>query len=105
MVDANNATITFSSPQTGTAVATLGAGGGGSSGTSGTSGIVGYTGSFTNLTTWSVTHNLSCDYPLVTVWDNNRYVVVPSGIQSVNSNSLNVYFSSPQTGKVIIGKI
>ena len=57
------------------------------------------------LATWSVTHNLNCDFPLVTVWDNNRNVVVPSGINSVDANSLNVYFSSLQTGKIVIGKI
>jgi len=105
MVDANNTTITFSSNVYGTAVATLGAGGGGSSGTSGTSGLVGYSASFTSLATWSVAHNLNCEFPLVTVWDNNRYVVVPSGIQSVDANNLNVYFSSAQTGKIIIGKV
>jgi len=62
-----------------------------------------YTASFTSLTTWSVAHNLNSDYPLVTVWDNSRNVVVPTRINSVDANNINVYFSSAQSGKVVVG--
>ena len=54
------------------------------------------------LSTSAVTHNLNSDYPVITVWDNSRNVVIPSRINSVDANSINVYFSSAQTGRVVV---
>jgi hypothetical protein len=63
-----------------------------------------FTGSFTNSATWSVVHNLNSDYPSITVWNSSRDVVIPTRINSVDENNVNVYFSSAQTGKVVIVK-
>ena len=63
-----------------------------------------FTGSFTNSATWSVVHNLNSDYPSITVWNSSRDVVIPTRINSVDANNVNVYFSSAQTGKVVIVK-
>jgi hypothetical protein len=48
---------------------------------------------------------LGTDYPLVTVWNNSRDVVVPTRINSVDTNTVNVYFSSAQTGVVVVGRV
>ena len=66
---------------------------------------LGYSASFTNLDTWSVVHNLGTQYPLVTVWNNSNDVVVPSRINASDTNTVVVYFSSLQTGTVIVGRV
>jgi hypothetical protein len=76
----------------------------GSSGTSGTNGTGGLIQHFSAANTWSVVHNLGTDYPLVTVWDNNKNVIIPSQITSVDGNTVTVIFSSPVDGYVNVAK-
>jgi len=54
----------------------------------------------TPATTWTFVHNLGERYPAIQVFDSNGYVVVPTNIQSVNTNTLVVSFSSTQSGTV-----
>jgi hypothetical protein len=116
-VDSNNIEVRFSIPQTGTAIATLGGSGAvgltgtsgvsgtnGTSGTSGRDGIGGYTQTFTSQATWSIAHNLDIDYPTVTIWDNNKNVIIPSSIISIDNNNIQVTFSQPIAGNVNVVK-
>jgi hypothetical protein len=103
-IDSNNLDVYFSSAQSGNI--NIAPGGhiiSGSVPVSNISGLI-YSGSYTNSATWSVPHNLNSDFPVVTVWDNNRDVVIPSRINSEDSNNIKVYFSSNQTGKVVVIK-
>jgi len=103
-INSNNLDVYFSSPQSGNI--NIAPGGhiiSGSVPASNISGLL-FTGSFTNSATWSVVHNLNSDYPSITVWNSSRDVVIPTRINSVDANNVNVYFSSAQTGKVVIVK-
>jgi hypothetical protein len=76
----------------------------GTSGTSGRDGFGGYTQVFAAQTTWSIAHNLDIDYPIVTVWDNNKNVIIPSSIISIDNNNIQVTFSQPIAGNVNVVK-
>jgi hypothetical protein len=104
-IDNDNINVIFSSPVAGSV--NVAKGGHFISGSVPLSNIsnLGYTASFTNQTTWSVNHNLGTDYPLVTIWNNDRDVVVPTRINSVDSNNVIVYFSTNQTGFVVVGRV
>jgi hypothetical protein len=104
-IDNDNIDVIFSSPVAGSV--NVAKGGHFISGSVPLSNIanLGFTASFTNQTTWSVNHNLGTDYPLVTVWNNDKDVVVPTRINSVNSNRVDVFFSSNQTGLVVVGRV
>jgi hypothetical protein len=91
-IDANNALITFSSAQTGKVVASLG---------TGPAGVTQY---FDAATTWTLAHNMGADYPIVTVWDMNRNIIFPQRIESINSNTVKVYFSQPMAGHLNVAK-
>ena len=108
-VDENNVNVYFSQPQTGVLSVTLGgagtAGTSGTSGTSGRDGLGGYTHTYTASTTWSVAHNLGMDFPIVTAWDTNRKVILPTEIYSVDTNNIEVYFSQPIAGTISVIKI
>ena len=117
-VDDNNLNVYFSQPQTGIVSVTLGgagtagtsgtsgiAGTSGTSGTSGRDGLGGYSHTYTASTTWSVAHNLGMDFPIVTAWDTNRKVVLPTEIYSVDTNNIEVYFSQPIAGTISVIKI
>jgi len=55
----------------------------------------------TAAVTWSFAHNLNTKYPAFEVYDSNDLVVIPSGIRVINSNSAELYFAAPSTGKAI----
>ena len=75
-VSSDSATITFPSAQTGRAIASLGTGPGG------------MTEAFSAATTWSVSHNMGADYPIVTVYDSNRKIVFPNEIRSIDADNV-----------------
>lgn len=54
----------------------------------------------TPATTWTFTHNLGEPNPNIQVFDSNGYVVVPSYILSVDNDTIQVHFSSAQSGVV-----
>jgi hypothetical protein len=115
VIDENNVNVYFSQPQTGVVSVTLGGAGtagtsgtsgtGGSSGTSGRDGLGGYSHTYTASTTWSVAHNLGMDFPIVTAWDTNRKVILPTEIYSVDDDNIEVYFSQPIAGTISVIKI
>ena len=91
-VNSDNATITFSVPTAGKAIASLGVGPGG---------LSQY---FSTSTTWSLAHNLNVDYPLVNVWDTNRNIIIPDRIESIDTNNIKVYLSAPKAGYLNVAK-
>ena len=48
--------------------------------------------------TWSFAHNLNSKYVNFEVYDSNNYVVIPSGIQVLTTNTAEIYFAAPSTG-------
>ena len=91
-IDSNTAHINFSSAQTGKVVASLG------------TGPAGLTQYFDSNTTWTLAHNMGADYPIVNVWDMNRNIVFPNKVESLNSNTVRVTFSSPVAGYLNVAK-
>ncbi len=91
-VNSDTATITFPSAQSGRAIASLGTGPGG------------MTQQFSAASTWSLNHNMATDYPIVTVYDNNRKIIFPQEIKSINANTVEVYFSTPVAGHLNVAK-
>jgi hypothetical protein len=51
-------------------------------------------------TMWTFSHYLGERYPSIEVFDSNGYVVIPTNILAVDQNTINVYFSSAQSGTV-----
>ena len=52
-------------------------------------------------TTWTFNHNLGEQYPAVTIYDDNDYVVIPTSVEAVSANQLVINFSSAQTGTAV----
>ena len=89
------------SGSSGTAGTSGSSGTSGTSGTDGTGGLVQY---FASATTWSVSHNLGTNYPLVNIWDSNNHIVVPQEITTIDGDTIEVTFSSPISGYVNVAK-
>ena len=51
--------------------------------------------------TWSFTHNLNNKYNTYEVYDSNDYVLIPSAIKAIDTNSAELYFVGPQTGRAV----
>jgi hypothetical protein len=54
---------------------------------------------FPAAATWSFTHNLGVQYPIITVYDSTDKVIVPEEIEAINSNELKIYFPWDVSGK------
>jgi hypothetical protein len=53
--------------------------------------------------TWSITHNLGYDYPNVTVYDGaTNKVMLPSDVTSINSNTTQITFATPEYGYALV---
>jgi hypothetical protein len=52
----------------------------------------------TGATTWTVNHNLSYDYPSVTIWDSTGNVIIPDSIIRVSNDQLTIGFISNESG-------
>ena len=89
------------SGSSGTAGTSGSSGTSGTSGTDGTGGLVQY---FASASTWSVSHNLGTNYPLVNIWDSNNHIVIPQQITTIDGNTIEVIFSSPVQGYVNVAK-
>lgn len=61
------------------------------------------TGSFTNVTSSIVTHNLGTKSIIVQVWDNSDFVINPSSIKADSENQVTVTFSTPESGYIVVG--
>jgi hypothetical protein len=57
----------------------------------------------TGSTTWNIVHNLGYDYPNVTVYDgSNNKVMLPADILSIDSNTTQVTFATPEYGYALV---
>jgi hypothetical protein len=52
----------------------------------------------TPSTTWTLDHNLNNSYPVITVYDNSGFVLIPSSIQSTSVNQTVITFSYSASG-------
>ena len=53
--------------------------------------------------TWTFVHNLSTQYPNVTVYDSNNNIVLPQSVTATNANTLVLEFGSPVSGYATAG--
>ena len=55
--------------------------------------------------TYTITHNLNEEYPLVQAWNTStKLVEVPSSIESLSANAIQVTFSTTFVGKIVVKK-
>ena len=54
--------------------------------------------------TYSITHNLNEDYPIVQAYDTTKKQVLPKEIESLTLNSINISFCDSFTGIIVIKK-
>jgi hypothetical protein len=59
---------------------------------------------FTSVTSSTVVHNLNTAYPLVQVYNTLDEQVIPQTIKILNSSSVEVDFSTPQSGYIVVAK-
>ena len=110
----NVATITFDSATTGRAVVAKGghlvsgsavlSGTGVFSGSAQIDAVTRYEESISGNTSYTLTHNLGEDYPIVQVYDTNKFQTIPGIISASDSNSVYIEFDSSFSGKVVIKK-
>jgi len=60
--------------------------------------------SFTDSSTWVVTHNLDTNTPLVQVYDINDYQIIPQTLRITDSNTVTITFPTVESGHVVVGK-
>jgi hypothetical protein len=110
----NVATITFDSATTGRAVVAKGghlvsgsavlSGTGVFSGSAQIDAVTRYEESISGNTSYTLTHNLGEDYPIVQVYDTNKFQTIPGIISASDANSVYIEFDSSFSGKVVIKK-
>ena len=110
----NVVTITFDSSTTGRAVVAKGghlvsgsavlSGTGVFSGSAQIDAVTRYEESISGNTSYTLTHNLGEDYPIVQVYDTNKFQTIPGIISASTANEVYIEFDSNFTGKVIIKK-
>ena len=110
----NVVTVTFDSSTTGRAVVAKGGhlvsgsavliGSGVFSGSAQIDTVTRYEETVTGNTSYTVTHNLGEDYPIVQVYDTNKFQTIPGIISASNANSVYIEFDSSFSGKVVIKK-
>ena len=59
---------------------------------------------FTNQSTWVVTHNLNTVNPIAQVYDVNDYQIIPQTLRVTNANTITVTFSQQESGYVVVAK-
>lgn len=63
-----------------------------------------YEESITGNTSYTITHSLGEDYPIVQVYDGNKDQVIPSNVRATNENTVTLTFDTNFTGRVVIKK-
>ena len=61
-----------------------------------------YSTTFVGQTTVLVNHNLNDNFPSVVIYDFNYQIMYPDSIQIVSADTIQLTFSTPQTGTVIV---
>ena len=60
--------------------------------------------SFTDSSTWVVTHNLDTETPLVQVYDVDDYQIIPQTLRITDTNTVTITFPTAESGHVVVGK-
>ena len=60
--------------------------------------------SFTNSSTWVVTHNLNTVNPIAQVYDNSDYQIIPQTLRITDSNTITITFPTQESGYVVVAK-
>jgi len=60
--------------------------------------------SFTDSSTWVVTHNLDTITPLVQVYDADDYQIIPQTLRITDTNTVTITFETAESGHVVVGK-
>ena len=60
--------------------------------------------SFTDSSTWVVTHNLDTETPLVQVYDIDDYQIIPQTLRITDTNTVTITFPTAETGHVVVAK-
>ena len=60
--------------------------------------------SFTDSSTWVVTHNLDTETPLVQVYDIDDYQIIPQTLRITDTNTVTITFPTAESGHVVVGK-
>lgn len=60
--------------------------------------------SFTNSSTWVVTHNLNTLNPIAQVYDNSDYQIIPQTLRITDSNTITITFPTQESGYVVVAK-
>jgi hypothetical protein len=110
----NNVTVTFDSVTTGRVVVAKGGhlvsgsavlvGTNVISGSAQIDSLTRYEESISGNSSYTITHNLNEDYPVVQVYDTNKEQTIPGKITASNANSVALEFDSSFTGRVVIKK-
>lgn len=59
---------------------------------------------FTNQSTWVVTHNLNTVNAIAQVYDVNDYQIIPQTLRITDANTITVTFSQQESGYVVVAK-
>lgn len=60
--------------------------------------------SFTNSSTWVVSHNLDTENAIVQAYNNDNYQIIPQTVQLTDSNTVTITFPSQESGYVVVAK-
>ena len=60
--------------------------------------------SFTNQSTWVVTHNLDTPNAIVQVYDNNNYQLIPQTVRLTDDNTVTITFPTQESGYAVVAK-
>lgn len=55
-------------------------------------------------TTWNVNHNLDTDSPIVAVYDENSFQIIPQGVRIVDADNVQITFPTSATGYAVVAK-
>jgi len=55
-------------------------------------------------TTWNVNHNLDTDSPIVAVYDENSFQIIPQGVRIVDADNVQITFPTSATGSAVVAK-
>ena len=60
--------------------------------------------SFTNQSTWVVSHNLDTENAIVQVYDNSNYQIIPQTVQITDTNTVTITFPTQESGYAVVAK-
>ena len=55
-------------------------------------------------TTWNVNNNLDTDSPIVAVYDENSFQIIPQGVRIVDADNVQITFPTSATGSAVVAK-